>query len=243
MTDAKLLTAILTVSTLFSPYCYAAQWFVDGIAYAPNSQQTLYTEHHQVSVDQLGQTLQSKVLYRSPDGQQFADKVIDYRHSQTAPDVLFSDHRNQTQIEVVNKPQSIVITYTTAGKQQRQSVGYKAEDKVVIDAGFNHFVLQHWSALLAGDKIVFAFLAIDRAKLIDFSVEKIAQTADKLELAIKPDSFFIGLLVDPIVLSYSRHSRQLQTYQGLTNLQRAEKGQLKSGNFVARIEYVYQQQH
>ena len=47
---------------------------------------------------------------------------------------------------------------------------------------------------------------------------------DELCLEIALDSWFLGLLVDPIELVYSRSARQLLRFQGVSNI-RGEKGE------------------
>lgn len=220
----------------------AQQWSISGTAYDIDSKKIIYTEHYQLEVGEQGLPTKAQVQYRDPDGQEFANKTIDYHHNSVAPDIDFFDQRNQTSIVVSHQPRTIEIRSRHDNHVELQKVDYQPDENVVIDAGFNRFVLQHWDALLAGKKILFSFLSIDRAKLIDFSLEKISQNQQQLVLAIKPDSFFVGLMVDPIYLTYSIESKKLVIYQGLTNLQRSKDGTLQNGNFVARIEYVYHQQ-
>ena len=49
------------------------------------------------------------------------------------------------------------------------------------------------------------------------------------------------MLVDPIVLEYDLESKRLLSFEGLTNIERFNNGKRSEENYVARIDYYYQE--
>jgi hypothetical protein len=179
------------------------------------------------------------VQYVNPKGKLFATKQVDYSLSLTAPSIYFRDLRNDHSVEVKYNSPQLWLKYFN--KQQERSVRLTTDpdEKVVIDAGFDQFVQQHWQQLLEGRTLSFEFLAISRAKLIGFKITQVAQKKDRAILQIYPRNFFLGLVLRPIELTYQISTKRLLEYNGLTNIAKVVNGKVQDDNYVARIEYSY----
>ena len=92
---------------------------------------------------------------------------------------------------------------------------------MVIDAGFDNFVRSRWDELISGNSVQFPFLGVGFDKPINMRAirEKPANCDDdKVCLSIGLNSWLLGMLVDPIKLSYSRESRELLWFSGISNI-------------------------
>lgn len=68
-----------------------------GTAWAPDKSRVLYQEFHYAEDPALD--LPTRVQYRTPDGELFAEKSMDYSSILTAPQIRQIDYRNSARIE------------------------------------------------------------------------------------------------------------------------------------------------
>ncbi len=180
---------------LFSTRAIADQQIL-GNAYDQGGGEFLYSEHHYCTQD----ASQCTVEYRDIFGDLIAQKKLDFSASPFRPALLMKDYRRAIKLEV----------------------GFSDRKDLVVDAGFDNFLRSRWNALDKGESVRFPFLVVGyddplrvRAKLDDTG----SCAAEELCLEISLDSWFLGLLVDPIELAYSREARKLLRYQGPSNIQ------------------------
>ena len=168
---------------------------VVGTAYDRTSGIFLYTERHFCSADRLS----CKVEYRDSFGAMIAEKKLDYRLSLIGPALEIKDYRQALEL----------------------SVPASEREELVIDAGFDNFVRSRWDELISGNSVQFPFLGVGFDKPINMRAirEKPANCDDdKVCLSIGLNSWLLGMLVDPIKLSYSRESRELLWFSGISNI-------------------------
>ena len=185
---------------------------VVGTAYDRNSGNFLYTERHFCSADSLS----CKVEYRDSFGAMIAEKKLDYSLSLIGPALVINDYRLALEL----------------------SVPASEREDMVIDAGFDNFVRSKWDELISGNDVQFPFLGVGFDKPIYMRAfrEKPANcNDDKVCLSIGLNSWLLGMLVDPIELSYSRESRKLLWFSGISNI-KGESGETLSVN----IHYQYE---
>ncbi len=170
----------------------------------------LYLEFH--SCDELG--LLCSVSYRGDAGEVFAEKSLDYTAAAIAPRLEMNDIRLARELQVET-----------------------AETGVVVDAGFDNFLRSNWEALDRGERVKFPFLLPGRDKPLPMSAERSSKdcTPELLCVEVKLSSWFLAALTSPIELSYSRDSRRLMRYRGISNL-RGPDGDSQ----MVDIRYLYQ---
>jgi hypothetical protein len=218
-----------------------------GTAYALNQdsqpEHILYTEHHSILQNALGEYLESKVEYRSAEGNIIAIKALNFSEQQTLPEISFDDLRTKNSFETKNRidqhTASVLLSQQEGSSLQTTTVGIDRVGRAVVDAGFDLFVLKHWDALIAGNKVKLDFLALSRASFFGFHLEKKTFKDGQLIISLKPSSFLLSLLVDPILLTYDADSKRLISFEGLTNIEQVVDGKAEGRNHVARIEYTY----
>jgi hypothetical protein len=195
----KLIARILLFFMLFSSKLLVAEQLppptVVGNAYDRDTGNFVYSEHHFCGKEQMLCTVQ----YRDSLGVIFAEKTLDYRQNPMSPSLLMTDYRS--------------------GVESR--VPASEQENLVVDAGFDNFVRSIWDTLDAGGNAKFPFLVVGFDKPIKMKALRSNAgdcTAAELCLDIKLDSWFLGMIIDPIELSYSRDKRRLLRFSGVSNI-------------------------
>jgi hypothetical protein len=214
-----MLIRLIPLSALFALLIFSrlvgaqqlAQPSVVGNAYDKSTGYFLYSENHFCEEDRL----QCTVKYLDSYGLMFAMKQLDYRESSLSPSLVMTDYRLDVETRVPATEQN----------------------GLVVDAGFDNFVRSIWEVLDAGDKAKFPFLVAGFDKPIKMIALQSAATdctTTQLCLEIKLDSWFLGMLVDPIELSYSRTDKRLRRFSGVSNIKNEEGESLN-----VNIQYQY----
>ena len=184
---------------------------VVGSAYDRNTGYFLYSEQHFCGQERF----ECMVEYLDSSGLIFAKKHLDYRQSPLSPSLVMTDFRSGVKLRVP----------------------HSGEDNLVVDAGFDNFVRSIWDSLDAGDSATFPFLVVGFDKPLKMkAVRRDDRDCKSLELCleVRLESWFLGLIVDPIELHYSRADRRLQHFSGISNI-KGEKGETLSVD----IHYQY----
>ena len=200
----RFLLGILAVLAVLSPTTSFAQASEElpekpkilGNAYDKTSGEYLYSEYHYCAP----LTQQCSVHYRDSSGVIIAIKELDYSESPFSPALVMQDFRGGSDPTIINT---------------------NRDPALVVDAGFDNFVRSQWEALDSGQLIKFPFLVVGFDKPFSMRArEKLKQpcTDDQLCLEVSLDSWFLGMLTDPIELAYDRSGRQLLRFQGLSNI-------------------------
>jgi hypothetical protein len=196
---AKRITLALVCAVAFASTLARAQQptppTVIGNAYDRDTGHFLYSEHHFCAADQMLCTVQ----YRDNLGEIFATKDLDYRQNPISPSLTMTDYRRDMQL----------------------SIPASEQPNVVVDAGFDNYVRSIWEDLDAGDKATFPFLVAGFDKPVKMKALRNDSddcTSAELCLEINLDSWFLGMIIDPIALSYSRADRKLRRFSGISNI-------------------------
>jgi hypothetical protein len=213
----RLLTVVLLTS--LAALASAEQPKFIGYAYDIETQELLYTEHHNYLNDVL-----HEVQYKEINNELFATKSIDYTHSYFAPNFTQHNLRNGEKINIKRKSKQsdetnirYLIQYqeNAEEKQQQDSISYSS--KLIIDAGFDHFIAKHWQALIDGQEITIDYLIPSLLDYYELTIkEETCQVnpqnktdtlmSDQYCFSISASSFFIGLFSSQLQLTYTKHS-------------------------------------
>ncbi len=188
---------------------------VTGRAYDLEGDVLLYTEEHLYPSE-----YRHTVTYREATGEVFAQKRLDYTHSFTVPDFRQENTRNGEVIEVVRTDSDkLEVTYQANDKQKPKQKQVTIEPLMVVDAGFDHFVREHWDPLRKGRSLTIAYLAPSRRQTVDLRIKEIeCSSSDDVCFEIAPDAWLLGLVLDPIFLTYEKEARQLLRFRGRGNI-------------------------
>ncbi len=220
---------------------FQADSYIVGAASHLTSGELLYTE----TWDDAPDAAQATIRYWAPDGAAIAYKTLDFADSKFAPSVFQADFRHRRGFEVVRDGSEMTVRKLklTAGapldsakKGRATTVEYG--EKLIVDAGFDRFVLANWARLLSGRSVRFNFLQIDKARLIPLKI-KLRKCTAQFEIEVRCfslniDNLLLSRFVKPIVLTYELERQRLLRYNGLGQLAGADgKG------LVVQIDYRY----
>lgn len=209
-----------------------------GQAYDLNNNQLLYREFHSIELDAKGNRIQSTVEYRDADQNVIAFKTLRYDALGYLPSFKLTDTRSDYELKVDTFDEKrIGISQKWQAHKETQKVNKTQSRAMVVDAGFDVYLMKNWQKLIEGEAQVLDFLAPTRSQFIGFRLERRFMNEQTVGFSLTADNFFIGLLVDPILLEYDRYTGQILSYEGLTNLEDNATGDY----YVARIEYSYEQ--
>jgi len=199
-----------------------------GTAWAPDKSRVLYQEFHYAEDPALD--LPTRVQYRTPDGELFAEKSMDYSSILTAPQIRQIDYRNSARIETRPltdvRPPSIEIGFQPHDSNRFVQAKVPLRDDLVVDAGFDPFIRANWDRLTAGRAVSAHFLVPARQDTVRVNLSSTDQrncSAVQAALScfvIRPAGLLrvVGFLVDPIYIGYEQDSRRLAMFSGLSNL-------------------------
>lgn len=248
----KIIMAILlSISTSIAS---ADQKFI-GYAYDLDTQELLYTEHHTYLTPTL-----HEVQYKEVDGELFATKTIDYKHSYFAPDFTQHNLRNGEKIDIKRKARSendtkhkdqvqYQVQYQESSKETLQKETINYSPKLIIDAGFDHFITENWQVLNSGKEMTIDYLIPSLQDYYELTIkEETCKSKSQNEsqhcFSISASSFFISLFSNQLKLSYSKNSStknnsednnreniKLMGFQGRSNISDS-KGNYQDVNII-----------
>lgn len=208
-----------------------------GMAYDLDSGELLYRETHCLNTDGS----EREVLYHDAADKLIARKLVDYSSGITTPSFVQHNHYSNESIEVGVQQDGVkmAVRDRDSGDTVRTAVAMPSDSlPLVIDAGFDGFVRQHWDALVSGEKREFQFPFADRESLVELriqpqacSYESAADQCFRLDLS----NWFLRMMVQPIELGYDAQTRQLTRFRGLSNI-----GDAQGNGMEVDIRYSYQ---
>lgn len=230
---------IIGVILYWSPFAVAEQEMADLVGEARDlrSGELLYVESHFYDNDGRNH----RVIYEAPNGEILARKQLDYSRSFMQPAVKQSNQLCGEELEVAHEEdgESIALRYRDKAGARVQTASLSAK-QLVIDAGFDAYVQEQWSALQQGRKIDFDYLVPSRLASYSFALQATDCPAAEEGIncmSIEPSSWWMRVLVDPITLSYDAASRRLLGFRGLGNIADASCDYLQ-----VDIDYSYAKQ-
>lgn len=204
----------------------------------------LYRERH---LDPAAGGLPTRVEYRTPDGELFAEKTLDYSRSRTAPAIDFQDHRRDVRIVTrypdASDPDRLELVYHPPGDEEPEREMF-GTGSLIVDAGFDAFIRQHWERLLDGDRVTAEFLVATRTDSVRVALTEVdtgrCRTAmeDIHCLEARPAGALrlFSWFVEPVRLAYHPEPLRLVFYHGRGNIPDASGEERQ-----VRIHYEYKE--
>jgi hypothetical protein len=177
----------------------------------------LYRELHYYSSDKLDH----RVEYVDAEGNEIAVKNVNYRRSFFAPEFSQKNTRYSGLMAVEWLGEKLQIRYSNGPADKLKKKLLSADFPLVIDAGFDYFIREKWSALLEGERIEFKYAAPSRLTLVELVVESSPCDGSGSESAcfkITSPNWLIGLFLSPIELTYNTGDQRLSRFSGLANM-------------------------
>ncbi|MGK0500551.1 MAG: hypothetical protein ACJAYG_002204 [Oceanicoccus sp.] len=196
-----------------------------GDAYSLGEEQLLYRELHFHSDDGLDH----RIDYLLPDDSLMARKTLDYRSGRATPAYSQRSNNYPKTIDISWQQDQLLMSYASSGNPAEEKT-LLIDQPLVIDAGFDHFVREHWADLIAGESLDFYFPAPSRLSLVELRATRSNcsyTTTTEACFKINSSNWLIRLLLDPIELGYNIDSKQLTRFRGLANMTDIDGNSLK----------------
>ncbi len=204
----------------------ASAWLI-GTAFSAADRTPLYREVH--LSDDPTSSLSSRVLYVDLDGDVIADKTLDHSQSLTAPAIRKINFRNDSMVlseYPADGSEAIKVSFKKNADTPAESKIFRSNPLPLVDAGFDPFIRQNWSALEDGRRLVAEFLVPSRLTTFKLGITTVPLNECDSELStatcflVKPAGIFrvAGLFVDPLRLLYDRQSKRILRFEGLGNI-------------------------
>lgn len=213
-----------------------------GQAISLNDGKRLYTEHHQARGSCKGgiwRPLSDRVTYRTAEGKPLAEKQADYRTSPYRPSYSLKERVVGQSFQVVNHRDRELTEVFRQRHGKNHHYRIPIHPDLVVDAGFDYYITDHWRELMSGQVLKFDFLAPTRGETIAFRVQSASDTQKaKLKapyvFVMEPVNLVVRWMVGSVVLGYNKN-RQIVDYVGLTNIPKNP-----DRNYEAHIHYRHQ---
>ncbi len=219
-----------------APLGAAGEGAAAGMAYDLESGELLYRETHCLNNDGS----EREVFYQDIDGKLIAHKRVDYSSGVTTPSFVQHNHNASKSIEVGMQQGEVRMTVFDwdSGRATRSAVARPKDGlPVVIDAGFDGFVRQHWNELVSGETREFQFPFANRESLVQLRIQPRTcsyQTQSDQCFRLDLANWLLRMMVEPIELGYDLESRRLARFRGLSNI--SDEG---GNGLVVDIHYSY----
>ena len=207
------------------------QWSIRGEAVRLDTQEQFYTEYHERINSTNGQE-HWLIHYISPEGQLKAQKELIFTSDMPfVPELTWQDF-----------PAELIITGTSDGlkvmqntndplRSEQRTAQITQPQQTAYDAGFDLLIRSQLAELQQQGRIRFDFLSLNSSQTFRFRAVLVEQGDTTIQVRVEPETAFIRLFVDPILLTYDLRTEHLIRYEGVTNFRR-------DGDLVAaRIEY------
>lgn len=211
---------------------------VSGTAYQINTTKVVYRE----LFTPLDANREITVNYAKPDGSVFATKTLRFTGEPTQPEFEFKDQRTNERRAARFDAGRVFLTFDQQGLKQEKEVLETAN--LVIDAGRDALIQQHWDALLEGKRIRFQQAWPERLEVAGLQIREIKADRSPLNNASNPTTwrYFVvepshkvsAIFATPVHLAYEPDGRYLMRSQG-----RAPVANDRGRNQDVRVEYEY----
>ncbi|TBR21178.1 MAG: hypothetical protein EPO63_08940 [Candidatus Nitrosotenuis sp.] len=92
--------------------------------------------------------------------------------------------------------------YSLAGGKEKSAEETLGSLPLVVGPTFYGFVYNNWDSLMAGKTVKFRYCVLARMETVGFELKKTDSAANQIRIQMKPTSFVISLLVDPIHFTF-----------------------------------------
>jgi hypothetical protein len=203
-----------------------------GKAYASDGR-LLYSESHWLFDDPAGPS--RVVLYRCPDGQPFARKVVSRQGPAQAPDFELVEQPLGYREGVRSGADGRQVFVQRGAQAEELSAPLATTPPLVVDAGFDAYIQTHWNVLSENATSV-PFLLPSRLRTYDVRIKRIAdlsidgRAAREYRISL---ASWLGFVLPHVDASYDNTSRQLLRLSGLGNIRGAN-----GHNLDVRVDFA-----
>ncbi len=142
--------------------------------------------------------------------------------------------------DVEIKDGKIFFNYTDSSGNKKEATE-KYKEPFVMNVSFNRFVQKNWADLLAGKEIDIRYGVWYRRDTVGFSIKKMGEESKNglqtIHIRMKPSSFVIAAIVDPVHMWYTQDGAKIVALKGRVAPKRKDGDKWK--DLDADVDYLY----
>lgn len=193
-----------------------------GYAYHTDDNSLAFTARYTPMGD--GELDKWRVIYRDPANNVLARKNVDMSHNDFVP--VYTEESTQSgYMKGIQRDENgnWQMVRREGANAEVETEAFEISSKMASDNGIHPFILAHFDALMAGEKIEFELPLAPRLSVMDMVIHRIDDSVIEGEPAamfqVKLDMLFVGWFTRKIVFAYRPQSRELLAYRGLSTMQ------------------------
>jgi len=190
----------------------------DGKVFEKNSHQQnlLFKVSHKELITSDGHRIINRV-FSDPNGKVVATEDILTKDGKTIKLTLSQKQLGEEGVLEVHDGKAF-FTYTKDGKTSNDDE--KATDNLVVSGTVVPYLQKNWPTILKGDEVGVRYAALDRKETVGFKFFKVEEKKmngkDVIVVKMKPSSFIIAALVDPLFFTFTQDGSELLELVGRT---------------------------
>ncbi len=183
-----------------------------------NFQKKLFDLKVESTTDQAGIVTATGTFKDSKSGEIAIQEVAKYREAELIETRLEQRQTGEKGFVTVSGDKIEFVYTNRDGKEKKNSEKIKPGMKILAPANFIVFIRKNWADLQSKKSIPLRFAVWDRAETVGFDL--ILEGAEKrsgqdlVKLKLKPSSFIIAALVNPIYLWFTPDGQRLMELSG-----------------------------
>lgn len=205
---------------------------------ARSGSRLVYTEQHEVQVDDNGRILGARTRYLSASGRAIAELESNFRESLTVPEHRITDYRTGNVQGLRREKGRLVLFDRDPGEPERTRIISESDGAgriLVACQGLNYYLLGNPVAFDRSGQLPLRFLIPGKLDYFDFTLEKVRETEDgRVDYEIAIQNWFLRLFAPKLYVTYDRVAKRIVKYRGLSNIT-DENGQPQN----VTIDYTY----
>ncbi len=201
---------------LLMPLFSMSQEISNATLYDLPSQQTKKLFTLEIHLSPQGNQMLTRTTYKDLEG---VEVVREEGVIQGTELLRYQMERPQTSEKGLFTVKEGIIHFEYEGVDGKKKISEeKVQGSVLAPPNFNAFIQKNWDVLDKGEPVGVRWAVWDRLETVGFTLKKMKdqdhQGAVWMELRMKPTSFIIAALVDPIYLWYNKGSKKLVLMKG-----------------------------
>ena len=209
--------------------CFAFKAIVTGEVFPLDSKRALYSFTRFEKNE--GDKLFIKGIYSDKEGNKLVTEEAILKDDQTIS-LSVIQHQTKETSSIVLKDGNFL--FAKSGETPQEETFQK---NFIVSMTIIPFLQKNWSSILDGKTLSTRFGVWYRQDTVGFDFYKSKLEGENLEITMKPSSFFIRQLVDPLVFIFDKKSKRIKEIIGRTSPKIQRDGKLK--DLDAKTIYTY----
>ncbi|MCX7978192.1 MAG: hypothetical protein N2578_04235 [Bdellovibrionaceae bacterium] len=175
-----------------------------------------------------GEQLKTLATYRGHGGEeQFIDEGILTAADKSIVEFRIQQKQTGESGKVKVEGRKVFFEYTDA-KGKTKKAEETLQQPLVASINILYFIRNNWNRLMAGESVPVRFAVWDRRETVGFEFTKMGTKShggqELVEIRMKPSSFIIAALVDPIYMWFTADGSKIQLLKGRVPLKKRDGG-------------------